>query len=53
MTRKIYPILITLFLIYFAIAVYGAYRNCEDENGTLVRGLFWFECVSPATPEEV
>lgn len=38
-------IIVIAVLVYFLIATYGAWHNCNDAGGTLVRGVFWYECV--------
>ena len=38
--------LIVLFLVvYFAIALYGKTRKCEELGGVLVAGIGKFQCV--------
>ncbi len=47
MIKKHWFNIVSVFaLIYFGIAIYGVYESCDRDNGTLVRGLFWLECVN-------
>jgi hypothetical protein len=36
---------------YVALLV-RAYDDCDKKNGTLVQGVFWYECVAPPSEEE-
>jgi len=40
-------------VIIFATVVWLAYSSCERQGGTLVRGLFWFECVDKQKLQEI
>jgi len=42
---RLFAFLVFAVTVYFSIALYGSWHNCSDAGGTLVRGLFWFECV--------
>lgn len=32
-------------VVGFALGLGFTYRNCERDQGTLVKGVFWFACV--------
>ena len=43
---KVMCVVVVFAIIVFAI-ILTEHNNCRDDGGTLVRGVWWFECIKP------
>jgi len=43
--KDIFAIIIGCLIIVSLFFIFTASKECSDNGGRLVRGIFWFECV--------
>lgn len=52
-TNWLYAAGLLWVVIIFATSVWLTHHECQKLGGTLVRGVFWFECVDIQKQQEI